>query len=142
MAYDEALADRIRAVLTDEAIDEKKMFGGLCFLLRGHMVCGLAKEDFMVRVGPDAHDAALALPYARPMDFTGRPLKGMVYVDLEGLKTKKQLEAWVRRGFAHAESLPPKKPAVKKNPAFKKPLVAKPLPKGIAAAKAKAAKKK
>lgn len=74
------------------------MFGGLCFLVNGAMCCGLTKSDFMVRVGAAHYGDALAQPHARPMDFTGRPLKGMVYVAPEGLRTKATLARWVRRG--------------------------------------------
>jgi TfoX/Sxy family transcriptional regulator of competence genes len=101
MSYDETLAARIRAVLSSrDDVVEKKMFGGLCFMVGGAMCCGLTKSDFMVRVGPDEYEHALAQPHARPMDFTGRPLKGMVYVAPAGLRTRAGLERWVRRGLA------------------------------------------
>jgi TfoX/Sxy family transcriptional regulator of competence genes len=101
MSYDEKLAARIRRVLSrrDDVV-EKKMFGGLCFMVGGSMCCGLTKTDFMVRVGPTQYEEALAQPHARPMDFTGRPLKGMVYVAPEGLRTEAALAAWIRRGLA------------------------------------------
>jgi hypothetical protein len=76
------------------------MFGGLCFMVAGAMCCGLTKSDLMVRVGPERYEEAVAQPHARPMDFTGRPLKGMVYVAPEGLRTRGSLERWVRRGLA------------------------------------------
>jgi TfoX/Sxy family transcriptional regulator of competence genes len=101
MSYDEGLAARIRVLLSDrDDVIEKKMFGGLCFMVAGAMCCGLTKTDFMVRVGPEQYDAALAEPHARPMDFTGRPLKGMVYVSPTGLCTRAALEHWVKRGIA------------------------------------------
>jgi TfoX/Sxy family transcriptional regulator of competence genes len=101
VSYDEELANRIRVILSErDDVVEKKMFGGLCFMVNGAMCCGLTKSDFMVRVGPDAYDDALAQPHARPMDFTGRPLKGMVYVEPAGLRTRPALERWVRRGLA------------------------------------------
>lgn len=86
MSYDENLAARIRCVLSErtDVVEKKKMFGGLCFMVGGAMCCGLTKTDFMVRVGADQYDDALAQPHARPMDFTGRPLAGMVYVAPEG----------------------------------------------------------
>ena len=85
MAYDEKLADRVREVLQRRrGVSEKKMFGGLAFLVNGHMACGVQGDDLMVRVGPDAYDAALKKAGTRPMDFTGRPLKGMVYVGPRG----------------------------------------------------------
>src|SRR5271165_2548891 len=109
MSYDETLASRIRAAL-DERTDvvEKKMFGGLCFMVGGAMCCGLTKTDFMVRVGPDQYDNALAQPHTRPMDFTGRPLAGMVYVTPEGLRSSAALAKWVGRGVSFVSSLPPK----------------------------------
>jgi DNA-3-methyladenine glycosylase I len=101
MSYDEKLAVRIRVLLSDrDDVVEKKMFGGLCFMVNGAMCCGLTKSDFMVRVGADQYDDALAQPNARPMDFTGRPLKGMVYVAPVGLRTDAALARWVRRGLA------------------------------------------
>ena len=109
MAYDEGLAERVRDVLADRSdIVEKKMFGGLSFMLQGNMSCGVLEEDLLVRVGPEAHEAALALPHARPMDFTGRSMKGMVFVDPEGLESDEELSEWVKRGLEFALSLPPK----------------------------------
>ena len=109
MAYDEALAARVRAILESRAdYAEKKMFGGLCFLLGGHMCCGVTGSELMVRVGPDAYDDALAQPHARVMDFTGKPLRGMVYVADDGIASDAGLGEWVGRGVAFAGSLPPK----------------------------------
>ncbi|MCH7488478.1 MAG: TfoX/Sxy family protein [Chloroflexi bacterium] len=109
MAYDEELAERIRAALADRTdVSERKMFGGLTFMLRGNMCCGVEKENLMVRVGPDAYDEALAQPGARLMDFTGRPMKGMVFVGPEGYESDDGLAAWVERGVAFALSLPAK----------------------------------
>lgn len=109
MAYDEALAERVRARLqTRPDFSERKMFGGLCFMLGGNMCCGVVDSELMVRVGPDAHEDALALPHARLMDFTGRPLKGMVYVGAEGIASDAGLDDWIGRGVAFAGSLPPK----------------------------------
>ena len=86
MAYDEDLADRVRAVLPEnEPLTERRMFGGLAFMLGGHMFCGIVNDDLMVRLGPDAADRALDQPHVRPMDFTGRPMKAMVYVGPAGL---------------------------------------------------------
>jgi hypothetical protein len=99
--YDETTAARIRAALAERAdVVEKRMFGGLCFMVNGQMCCGLTKTDFMVRVGRDAYEEALAQPHARPMDFTGRPLAGMVYVAPAGYKTKAALAKWLGRGIA------------------------------------------
>jgi len=107
--YDEKLAERVRVILKGHRdILEKKMFGGLAFLMRGNMLCGVVKEDLMVRVGPDAYKKAIARPYAREMDFTGRPLKGMVYIGPAGLRTCKQLESWLARGLQFVKTLPAK----------------------------------
>ena len=109
MAYDEGLAQRLRELLEDEpGISEKKMFGGVCFLLHGNMVCGVVKDELMVRVGPDAYEEALAEPHAREMDFTKKPMRGMVYVACEGFESDAGLEAWAKRGLVFAGSLPRK----------------------------------
>lgn len=109
MAYDEGLAQRIREQLEErEDVREKKMFGGLAFLLGGNMCVGIVKDELMVRVGPDAWADALARPHAREMDFTGRGMKGFVYVGCEGFEDDDDLAAWVARGVAFAGSLPAK----------------------------------
>lgn len=109
MAYDIELADRIRRHLAGApGLTEKKMFGGLCFMVKGHMVCGPVRDLLMVRVGPDAYDDALAQPDARPMTFTGRTMRGFVEIDAEALADDDVLAEWVDRGVAHALSLPPK----------------------------------
>ena len=109
MAYDEGLAHRVRDLLEDQrGAAEKKMFGGLCFLVNGHMVCGIVRSELMVRVGADAHASALEQPHAREMDFTGRSLTGMVYVGEDGVAEDPDLAAWVARGVSHALSLPPR----------------------------------
>lgn len=122
MAYDEGLAQRIRELLEDHrGLTEKKMFGGLCFLLNGHMIAGPMGSELMVRVGPNAWAEALARPQAREMDFTGRSLKGFVYIAEDGLAEDDDLRSWLALGVAHAESLPPKKPkAAAKKKATKK----------------------
>ncbi len=108
MAYDEPLAERVREVLAGhDGVAEKKMFGGLCLLINGNMCCGVVEDRLMVRVGPEAYEATLALPHAREMDFTGKPLRGMVYVDAAGVRTQDDLYAWIERGAAFAGSLPP-----------------------------------
>ena len=110
MAYDEELAERIRRALAGrKGLSEKKMFGGIAFMLRGNMACGIVRDQLMVRVGPERYDDALARPHARPMDFTGRPMKGMVYVGPEGLRSDADLAGWLRRGVEFAASFPPKK---------------------------------
>lgn len=109
MPYDEGLADRIRVALAGEAgITERKMFGGLCFLHWGNMACGIADGKLMLRVGPKQHDEVLALPHTAPMDFTGRPIKGMVYVLPQGMHNDAALAAWVGRALQFSSSLPRK----------------------------------
>lgn len=109
MAYDEALASRIRELLRDRRdVTERKMFGGLAFLVGGHMSCGIVGPDLMVRVGHDDYESALSGKHVRPMDFTGRPLKGMVYVAPAGLRTKATLRAWIDRAVRFTRSLPEK----------------------------------
>ena len=109
MAYDEGLAQRLRELVEEESgIAEKKMFGGLCFLACGNMCFGVVGEELMVRVGPDAYQACLSKPHAREMDFTGRAMKGMVYVGTKGFESDEGLAAWVKHGVDFASSLPPK----------------------------------
>jgi TfoX/Sxy family transcriptional regulator of competence genes len=109
MAYNTELAHRIRAVLSDqEGVSERKMFGGLCFLINNNMACGIVKDELMVRVDKAKYGEALQLPHAREMDFTGRPMRGMIYVGVEGIATDADLAEWVGRGLAFAASLPPK----------------------------------
>jgi hypothetical protein len=109
MAYDEALAGRVRSALRDEpGVVEKKMFGGVAFSLSGNMACGVVGDEIMVRVGPDNYDDALSRRHARPMDFTGRPMRGLVYVARPGFESDPDLAAWVESGASFARSLPPK----------------------------------
>ncbi len=109
MAYDEGLAARVRARLEDRrGYGEKKMFGGLCFLLNGNMACGISGDRLMARVGPDAWEEALSQPGAREMDFTGRSLKGFVYVDEDVLRDDAVLDRWIDRAAGFAGALPPK----------------------------------
>ena len=110
MAYDEGLAERIRSALQDEiAFTEKKMFGGIAFLLDGKMFVGIVKNDLMVRVGPDRYAASLKRAHVRPMDFTGRPMEGYVYVAPRGVSEDDELERWVRLAAAFVATLPAKK---------------------------------
>jgi len=107
--YDEKLADRIRQALgRRKGLTERKMFGGIAFMVGGNMCCGVVKRDLMVRVGPDQYERLLGEPGARPMDFTGRPMKGMLYVDGGALANAKTLTKWVDRGADYAASLPAK----------------------------------
>jgi TfoX/Sxy family transcriptional regulator of competence genes len=109
VAYDEGLADRIRDALADrDDVAERKMFGGLAFMVSGNMCCGVIGSEAMLRLGPEGADEALDDPHARPMDFTGRPMKNMVYVEPAGLEDDADLRRWVARALAFATSLPPK----------------------------------
>ena len=109
MAYDEDLADRVRAVFSGRTgVREQKMFGGLCFMLDGNMACGVLGSELVVRVGKENLDEALSLPHSRPFDMTGRPMRSFVYVAAEGIATDDGLAAWAGRGIAYADSLPPK----------------------------------
>ena len=117
MAYDEALAEKLEKILEKEkGITKKKMFGGLCFLLNGNMCCGVIKDRLVLRVGPENYESALQDKNARPMDFTGKPLRGFIYVIPSGLKDKKSLEKWVQTGIDFASCLPKKQPKIKKPP--------------------------
>ena len=109
MAYDEGLASRIRQVFTGRSdIEEKAMFGGLAFMARGHMCCGLVQSRLMIRVDPDSYDHLLREPDVQPMDFTGRPMRGFLYVNAPGISTASALKKWLARALDFAESQPPK----------------------------------
>lgn len=109
MAYDEGLAERVRARLgADPAISEKRMFGGLAFLYAGNMAVGVIGDELVVRVGPDAMEAALSRPGTRAFDFTGRPMRGWTVVDPSALSEDEALDAWIDEGHAFAAGLPPK----------------------------------
>ena len=109
MAYDEGLAQRIRELFErEEGLTERKMFGGLAFMIYGNMCSGVVGDALMLRLGPEGHDDALRQPHARPMDFTGRPLKGMAYVDPPGIESDGDLEAWLGRALGFVHSLPMK----------------------------------
>ena len=109
MAYDEKLSGRVRKALAGRpGVTEKRMFGGLPYMLGGNMCCGVHEDELIVRVGPEHHADALAQPGARPMDITGRPMKGWVFVGSAGWRTEKGLRRWVDQGAAFALSLPAK----------------------------------
>jgi TfoX/Sxy family transcriptional regulator of competence genes len=110
MAYDEDLANRIRELMAAEpGVTEKRMFGGLAFLVGGNMsVAASGQGGLMVRVEPAETDALVAKPHAAPFEMRGRAMDGWLRVETDGVRTKRQLEPWVRRGVAHARSLPPK----------------------------------
>ena len=96
MAYNEKIADRIREAIMDQPnVEEKFMFGGVCFMVNDKMCIGVVKDDMMCRIDPALEDEALEKPGCRPMDFTHRPMKGYVYVSEEGMKKKKDLEYWI-----------------------------------------------
>ncbi len=109
MAYNEKLADRVRTALAHhKAVEEKKMMGGLTFMFRGNMCCGVLQNNLVVRVGARQYEKALAYPHVRPMDFTGRPLKGFVFVDPAGFRTDRSLKKWIKLAVDFVRSLPPK----------------------------------
>ncbi|WP_165235779.1 TfoX/Sxy family protein [Aquisphaera insulae] len=106
MAFSESLAARTRDLLVrDDRITEKKMFGGLAFLLRGKLLVGVFKDSLIVRLGPDRAAAALREPHVGVFDITGRPMKGWVIVEPEGLDRDADLEAWVRQAIEFVEAL-------------------------------------
>jgi TfoX/Sxy family transcriptional regulator of competence genes len=109
MAYDEGLAQRVREFLENEPdFKEKKMFGGLCFLVQGNMACGIIKDDLIIRVGTERYEDALKRSHARKFDITGKPLKGWVMVSWGGHEADEDLSAWIEQGVRYARSLPPK----------------------------------
>ena len=109
MAYNEELALRIRqAIGMQTGITERKMFGGLCFMVHGNMLGGVMGDEIIVRVGSERYEDALKQPHAREMDFTGRPMRGFVIVASEGIASDERLNEWVQRGAQFATSLPPK----------------------------------
>jgi TfoX/Sxy family transcriptional regulator of competence genes len=109
MAYDEHLAERIRGALRGrEGVTERKMFGGIAFMVGGNMAVGVTRDELMVRVAPDGQDDALAQPHVRVMDMGGRPMRGMVGVAPAGVEADADLARWVNAGADVAAALPPK----------------------------------
>jgi len=109
MAYDEGLAQRLRVQLRSRRdVSERKMFGGICFMVRGHMCVGIVKQKLMARVGPERHAEALEQPHTRTMDFTHRPMQGYVFVEPAGYATDADLAAWVKRTLDFNATLPAK----------------------------------
>jgi TfoX/Sxy family transcriptional regulator of competence genes len=120
MAYDEGLAERIRGILADrQGVSERRMFGGIAFMIRGRMSVGIVKDDLMVRVGAEAHASLVRKPHVRPMDFTGRPMKGFLFVASAGLEVDEDLERWVGHGVSYAASLPARTESGKRKPSGK-----------------------
>jgi hypothetical protein len=111
MAYDEGLATRVREVLGEQpGLAEKRMFGGLAFLVHGNMACGVRGDDLIVRVAADTAETAMGEPAVGPFDLTGRPMQGWLLVDANGHAQDEDLHRWVDRGLAYATSLPPSSP--------------------------------
>ena len=109
MAYDETMAGRVREVLKGRrGVAERKMFGGLAFMVNGHMCCGVLEDKLVLRLGEAGTLAALVKPHTAPMNFTGRTMKRMVYVQAEGCETDARLRAWVDQATEFARSLPKK----------------------------------
>jgi len=117
MAYDLGLAERVRSLLERHSgFSERKMFGGICFMVNGNMCCGVLKTDLMLRLTPEEADLALKRPHVRPMDFTRTPMKSMVYVSAQGVDADQDLHHWVELARSIARKLPPKESAVAKKP--------------------------
>lgn len=109
MPANEKLVKRVQAIIKGrKGLFERKMFGGVCFFINGNMSCGVEKDNLVVRVGPDKYEDALRKVHVRPMDFTGRPLRGFVYVSPAAIKTAATLKKWVDQGVQFARSLPAK----------------------------------
>ncbi|HKV42506.1 MAG TPA: TfoX/Sxy family protein [Blastocatellia bacterium] len=109
MSFDDGLARRVRSTLHGTGtIVERRMFGGLAFMVNGHMCCGIVGDKLVVRVGAENHGPALADPNSRPMDFNGKPMKGFVYVNPAGYGSAAALKRWVNRGLKFVLALPPK----------------------------------
>lgn len=109
MAYDKGLAQRVREILEElPGFNEKKMFGGICWLLHGNMAGGIINDDLIVRVGPEKYDTALNQPGTRVFDITGRVMKGWVMVSSTELESDQALSNWMQQGVDFARTLPPK----------------------------------
>ncbi len=115
MAYDEGLAERLHDYFDDRNdVEVKKMFGGLCFMVSSHMCCGIVGNTLMARVGPENYAECLTKEHARVMDFTGKPMKGLLYIEPEGIAEDSDLRAWLGTCEQFVASLPPKKSKISK----------------------------
>ena len=115
MAYDEDVANRVRRAVASHAdLSERKMFGGLCLMAGGNMFAGIIGDELMLRVGPQRFEELLAKPGARPMDFTGRPMNGYLYVSPAAFASDKDLSAWLETALSFVETLPAKQPGAKR----------------------------
>ena len=109
MPENKVLVERIRSVLANQkGIVEKKMFGGISFMLNGNLACGVLGDEMIVRVGPDGYEDAMLQPNTRTFDFSGKAMKGWITVKAEGCTKDSDIRAWVRRGTEYAATLPPK----------------------------------
>lgn len=109
MAFDKAVAERVREALAGAPdVVEKRMFGGIAFMVRGNMCCGVIGDRIMLRVGPKGYETALSRPHAKVMDFTGRPMKGMIYVEPAGFASPRDLGTWIEKAMEFALLLPAK----------------------------------
>jgi TfoX/Sxy family transcriptional regulator of competence genes len=109
MTFDDQLAKRVRDILAEvPAVSERRMFGGLAFLVDGHMACGIVGRDLMLRLGKARADAALDQPHVRPMDFTARPTRTMVYIAAEGIVADRALKQWIKQAVTYVRTIPPK----------------------------------
>ena len=108
MAYNLKLAERLRSQLDGVPVVEKKMFGGVGFLINGNLTCGVSKDDLLVRVDPSKYDSLLKKSHVKPFAMTGRPMKGWLLVEADGVKSEKQLSTWVKEGIEFASTLPAK----------------------------------
>lgn len=121
MAYEQVWVDRLQLALMDiDGIESRKMFGGVCFMLRGHMLAGTMDEGIMVRVGPEKYEHCLDLPGARTLQPPFRPMKGLITIEAEHMPDQEAIRYWLDYGLAFVNSLPAKKPARKRKPRPKK----------------------
>ena len=110
MPYDLDTADRVRKMMKRRrGYSERNMFGGICFMIDGHMCCGVINKDLMLRLNQELTQAGLADPHTREMDFTGKPMKSILYVEAQGIESDEQLKSWVDRAVTFTRTLPPKK---------------------------------